>query len=218
MEGHSKMDRLVARGGRTASGIRTKIMSSMVVLGLIGVVAGYSTFSSFTSTTSNTGNTFSAGTVILADNDSNGSIFSMSGLKPGDNDLGCLEVAYTGTLASTVRLSGTTTGTGLGAFLTLKVTRGTIASPTFDSCAGFTADATDYIGGGNGVIFNGNMSTFSSTYNNYTNGLVDPKPATPESWTTNEKHVYKFEVTVQDTDSAQGLNATQAFNFEARNS
>ena len=46
---------------------------------------------------------------------------------------------------------------------------------------------------------------------------MDPVAATPESWTTGEVHAYRFEVTLTN-DAAQGLDATQSFTWEARNS
>jgi predicted ribosomally synthesized peptide with SipW-like signal peptide len=200
---------------RNMRGAKQKLLASAVVLGLIGLLAGVGTFSAFSATTSNSGNSFTAGTVAIGDDDSNGAIFNMSGMKPGSTDSGCIEVTFTGSLASTVRLYGTTGGTGLDAHINVVVTRGTIASPSFDSCTGFSADSTDYIGGGNGVIYSGTLTAFAD---DYAGGLVDPKPATPESWTNNEKHVYKFDVTLADNDAAQGKTATQVFTWEARNS
>jgi hypothetical protein len=46
---------------------------------------------------------------------------------------------------------------------------------------------------------------------------VDPTAASPESWATNEVHVYRFQVTQQNNALAQGKNATQTFTWEARN-
>ena len=43
------------------------------------------------------------------------------------------------------------------------------------------------------------------------------RPSATESWTTGEVHAYRFAVTVQDTNSAQGKNANQVFTWEARN-
>ena len=40
------------------------------------------------------------------------------------------------------------------------MTRGTDSSPSFASCANFTADSTNYIGSGAGVIYSGNLSAF----------------------------------------------------------
>ena len=45
--------------------------------------------------------------------------------RPGNTDTGCIKVSYAGSLASEVRLYGTTSGTGLDAYLDLTVTRGT---------------------------------------------------------------------------------------------
>ena len=108
---------------------------------------------------------------------------------------------------------GATTGTGLDPYINLTVTRGTIASPSFDACTGFSADATDYIGSGAGVVYNGTLAGFPDAW---TGGIVDAPSAT-ETWTTNEVHTYRFAWTVADNDLAQGKNATQTFTWEARN-
>ena len=59
-------------------------------------------------------------------------------------------------------LHGTTTGTGLDAYLDLKVTRGTYSpsTPAFKSCTNFQPDGTNYIGAGNGVIYNGTLQGY----------------------------------------------------------
>jgi hypothetical protein len=213
MEGRTISERV---RGTAVAGLRRKVLASAVTLGLIGVVAGVSTFSAFTATTANAGNTFAAGSVVIGDNDSNGAMFSMSALKPGDNDEGCITVTYTGTLAAGVKMYGTTGGTGLDPYINLVVTRGTIASPSFDSCAGFSADATNYIGSGAGVVYSGTLAGYAD---NYAAGLVDaPGGGNTEVWNTNEVHTYRFAVSVADNDLAQGLNATQTFTWEARNS
>jgi predicted ribosomally synthesized peptide with SipW-like signal peptide len=192
-----------------------KVAVSLLVLGVLGVaLAG--TWSAFSATTDNAGNTFSAGTVTLADNDADSAMFSLSNAAAGGSDTGCITVSYTGSLASTVRLYGATGGTGLDEYLDLEITRGSFASaPAFDSCTGFTADATDYIGAGAGVVYSGTLQGYPD---DYTTGLVDPTAGTPESWTNPESHVYQIQVTVQDNDLAQGKNATQTFTWEARNS
>jgi len=194
----------------------TKVALTLLVLALVGVTLRVGTWSAFSATTDNAGNTFSAGTVTLADNDAGGTMLSLANAKPGDSDTGCITVSYTGSLASTVRLYGTTAGTGLDQYLDLKVTRGSFASaPAFDSCTGFTADATDYIGAGAGVVYTGTVQGYPD---DYATGLVDPTAGTPESWTNPESHVYQIQVTVQDNNLAQGKNATQTFTWEARNS
>src|SRR5829696_5162970 len=66
-----------------------------------------------------------------------------------------------GSLASTVRLYGTTGGSGLADYLNVKVTRGTQPAPSFSSCAGFTADAADHRGLGAGVLYDGTLTGFA---------------------------------------------------------
>jgi hypothetical protein len=176
--------------------------------------AGGATYAAFRATSSNGGERIEAGSVRLADNDSGGSMLTFSGGYPGQADTGCIEVTYSGSLDAVVRLYGTTTGTGLDQYLDLKVTRGAYSSnPGFDSCSNFSADATNYIGAGAGVIYNGTLQGFGD---NYAGGLVDPTAGTPETWTTNEKHVYRIQVTLQNNAAAAGKNATQDFTWEAR--
>jgi hypothetical protein len=193
--------------------LATKLALTGLALTVFGAAFGW-TFSTFTSATNNAANTFTAGTVTVSDNDSGSAMLALSGAKPGDSDTSCIRVSYTGSLPSTVRLYGTTTGTGLDAYLTLTVTRGTLPSGTFDNCTGFTADATNYIGAGSGVVYSGTLQAYPD---DYAAGLVDPTSGTPETWATNEQHDYKLVITLANTDAAQGKNATQAFTWEARN-
>lgn len=190
-----------------------KVAIALVLMAFIGAGAGVGTWSAFSATTDNTGNSFEAGTVIISDNDSGTAMLALVNAKPGDTDQSCINVTYTGTLASSVRLFGTTGGNGLDQYLDLVVTRGSGAAG-FDNCTGFTADAANYIGAGAGVIYNGTLQGFADTY---AAGIVDPTSGTPEVWTTGESHTYRFAVTLQDNNAAQGLNATQSFTWEARN-
>jgi len=177
--------------------------------------AGSATYAAFVARSANGGERIETGSVKLADNDSGGSLLSFSGGYPGDTDTGCIEVTYAGSLDSTVRLYGKTTGSGLDQYLDLKVTRGAYSSnPGFDSCSNFTADATNYLGAGAGVIYNGTLQGFAD---DYAGGLVDPTPGSPESWSTNEKHVYRVQVTLQNNVAAAGKSAAQDFTWEARN-
>jgi hypothetical protein len=164
-------------------------------------------YAAFTAVVSNAGNSISGGTVEIADNDGGSAMLALAGATPGSSDTSCIRVSYTGSLSSTVRLYGTVTGT-LAPHLILTVTRGTDSSPSFDSCAGFSADATDYIGAGPGVVWTGLASTFPSTW---AGGVVDPG-----TWTTSEAHSYKFVISPVDRDSAEGLSSTFSASWEAR--
>jgi predicted ribosomally synthesized peptide with SipW-like signal peptide len=194
--------------------IATKVALTAGVLALIGALAGLATWSAFSATTENPDNTFSTGTVVLTDDDQGSAMFTMTNAKPGDSASSCIVVSYSGTLPSTVRLYGTTSGTGLDQYLNLQVVRGTKSS-TFPSCADFIADGTNYTGAGPGVVYNGTLQGYPD---DYASGIVDPTAGSPESWTNPESHAYQFVVTVQDDDDAQGKSANQAFTWEARNS
>lgn len=200
--------------GTSRKHVTRRLAATALAVGLTGIVAGAGTWSAFYSVTSNAGSSFASGTVVLGDNDAGAAMLSLSNAQPGDTDTSCIVVTHTGSLASTVRLHGITTGTGLDAYLDLKLTRGTIASPSFDSCTGFSADATDYIGAGAGVVYNGTLQGFPD---DYASGLADPSSGSPESWASDEAHAYKLQVTVQSNSAAQGKDATQQFAWEARN-
>lgn len=192
--------------------IRTKIGMTLLLLLLLAALVTYGTWSAFSGTTENAANAFAAGTVTLTDNDAGVAMLALTNAKPGDTDTSCISVTYTGSINSTVRLYGALTGT-LGTYLDLVVTRGTSSSP-FDNCSTFSADATNYISQGNGVIYNGTLAAYPASYSA---GIVDPIPGSPETWSTSEVHVYRFQVTVQDNNSAQGLTANETFTWEARN-
>lgn len=192
---------------------KRSLLLPLAVLALAALVSETATYAMFNGKTANNSSTVASGTVVLSDNDAGGAVISLAGAMPGNSNTGCIAVTSTGSLASTVRLYATVTGT-LAPYLTLTVTRGTIASPTFPSCTGFSADATNYLGSGAGVIYTGTLSAYPTTY---ASGIVDPKAATPETWTTNEVHVYQFAITLANNGAAQGLSSTATFRFEAQN-
>src|SRR5215210_7975636 len=196
--------------------MRLRRFGALGALALLVPAAGGATFAAYTATTQNSGNRVEAGSVKLSDNGDGTSLMSLSGALPGNTTSACIKVTFDGSLASTVRLYGATTGSGLDQYLDLKVTRGTYSpsTPAFKSCTNFQADGTDYIGAGNGVIYNGTLQGYPD---DYASGLVDPLGGFPEAWTTGEVHVYKLDVTVQNNFAAQNKDATQAFRWEARN-
>src|SRR5262245_56233961 len=82
----------------------------MAVLASGGLV-WQSSYSAFSATTSNPTNNWTAGTVALSDDDSNTAMFTASNLKPGATGTKCIAVTSTGSLASTVKLYGTSYAT-----------------------------------------------------------------------------------------------------------
>ena len=158
--------------------------------------------SAFSDTTDNAGNNWAAGTVIITDDDAAVAMFNTTGMKPGDSVTDCIVVTYSGTLVpATARLYGVSGGTGLDAYLNLTIEEGSGGS--FGSCVGFTLSTTP---------FTGTLATFAATHTNFGNGITGWSPAAnPESKT------YRFTLTLQDNNSAQGLNGTGTFTWEAQN-
>jgi hypothetical protein len=190
------------------------LATAVAILAVLALLATKPTWSAFSNTTTNPANTTTAGTVTLTDNDSGAAIFNLANLVPGDSDSGCLQVTYAGTLPALVRLYHTTTGS-LATYLDLTITRGTISSGSFADCTNFTADTTNYLGQGAGVIYSGTLAAFGD---DWASSTADRHTASAtEAWTTNETHAYKLTLTAQDNNSAQGKSMTQTFTFEARN-
>ncbi|MBA2349842.1 MAG: hypothetical protein H0V81_16310 [Solirubrobacterales bacterium] len=192
-----------------------KVLATAALLGLLGTAGGASTLSALNDTTANPGNSFVSGTVEIADDDAGTAVASFSNGRPGTTTTGCVNVTYTGTLPSTVRLYGTTTGTGLDAYLDLKITRGKITqTPAAGSCTTFTADSTDYGNGGAGIVYNGLLSGLGSTA---ATGIADPRASAPTTWGAGDVRAYKVQVTLRNEASGQGKNATTSFSWVAEN-
>lgn len=192
---------------------RRPVLRSLVVLGLVLACVATGTVAAFSARTTSAGNVYAAGTVTIGDNDAGAALVPLPAAVPGQSSTGCIVVTYGGTLNAGVRLYASLTG-ALAPHLTLTVTRGTQAAPAFASCTGFTADATNYIGAGAGVVYNGTLAAFPTSY---ATGIVDPLAGSPETWTTGESHVYRFVVTLSNTTAAQGLTQSADFTWEARN-
>ena len=83
---------------------RTKILRTLVVLGVLACIAGAGVFSAFSSQTDNPGSVVTAGSVTLSDNDAGSALYALTAAKPGDSQTSCINVTYTGTLNSTVKI------------------------------------------------------------------------------------------------------------------
>ncbi|HEY2604327.1 MAG TPA: hypothetical protein VGI67_22400 [Thermoleophilaceae bacterium] len=196
-----------------------KVLMSVLAVALAATAIAAATWSSFSSTTANPSNGFSAGTVNIADDDA-GATFSLPNMTPGyPPATGCIQVTYTGSLNAAVHLYGSSTG-GLAQYLNLSITRGSESAPSFPSCTTFTADATNYIGLGAGVVYSGTLANFMTNYSSFANGLVDaPGSGNTKTWATNDAHSYEFTFTLPSSApaAAQGLSATASLNWEAQN-
>jgi hypothetical protein len=195
--------------------VRWKLLVVVAAV-LAGSATGAYTWAAFVATANVSGNEISTGTVSISDTDNGSAAVALTNAGPGASNAGCVRVHYQGTLASTVRLYGTTTGSGLDQYLDLTVTRGAYSpsDPPPGSCTNFQADSTDYIGAGAGVVYNGTLQNFPDTW---ATGLVDASAGSLEVWNFDEVHVYRFQVTLQNNIAAEGLNASQSFTWDARN-
>ncbi|MDO9354210.1 MAG: hypothetical protein Q7T55_10970, partial [Solirubrobacteraceae bacterium] len=189
------------------------LLATVVVVGLLIAAVGAAVFSAYTSVAGNEDNRFTAGTIKLTDNDAGNALFEVNGFTPGDSFIRCIRVGYesTGGVRSDVKLYGASGGDGLADYLDVRVRRGTMpAVGTSGDCTGFTPDATDYNGDGDGVIVDSALSIFPA---DYASGIADPVA----EWDDGDAAVYEITLTVQNDNAAQGLSATQDFSFEARN-
>jgi hypothetical protein len=177
-----------------------RALAMVASLGFVSVLVMTSSRAAFVDTTNNTSNQFSAGTVVLDDDDAGTVLFNVNNLAPTESRTNCIRVNYTGSLAANVHLYGAASG-NLAQYLTVVVEVGT--GGTFGSCGGFTSGTT---------LFTGTLSNFAATRTNFTNGLAGWNGATNPT-----NRTYRITVTLQDNNAAQGLSANADFTWEAQN-
>jgi hypothetical protein len=187
-----------------------KALATLAIVGAAGSLAGVGAFSAFSSTTANAGNSFASGTVVLADNDADAAMYTLTNQKPGVVTEKCIKVTYTGSLPADVKLYSESEIGDLGPHINMVITQGTQASPSFPTCTGFVPD-------GGAALYTGTLAAFAAAHADEANGLATtPAPATP--WTTNSTVVYRFAVQVADVDAAQGkTSGAHTFSWTARN-
>lgn len=189
-----------------------KMLLTLLVIGVVGALAGVGTFSAFSSTTVNSGNEFAAGTVYISDNDAGSAMYNVSNQKPGDTVQACILLTYSGTLPSDVRLYTTSTINAVGQYIDLTVEKGT-GSGAFPACTGFSAEST---------VYSGTLSGFATAANDWTSG-ISAFPGAQTQWNQNDTLVYRFTLTVQDDNNANGgaggplSSGVHSFTWEAQN-
>jgi predicted ribosomally synthesized peptide with SipW-like signal peptide len=200
------------------TGRHRKILLSLLLIGAASALAGFGTFSAFSSTTTNTSNSFAAGTVFVDDNDAGGFMYQVSNQAPGAATERCIKLTYGGTRAADVRLYTPTASVGaVSDYVNLVVEKGTLAgTPAFPGCGApgdFTAQGA--------ALFNGELDDFVSTKNSYANG-IPAFPGAQTQWDQNDTLVYRFTLSLQDDNNANGgatplSTGSHAFTWEARN-
>lgn len=190
-----------------------KLLLTALVLGAAGSIAGFATFSAFSSTTSNDSNSFAAGTVLVSDNDAGAAMYSVSGKKPGDTVTTCIKVTYTGTLPADIKLYTNYTAATLATYVDLTIDKGTVTSaPSFPACTNFSST---------GNLYTGTLAGFASAKTSFATG-VSAYPAAQTQWNQNDVLYYRFTLTLEDNNSANGgasplTTGAHSFIWEARN-
>lgn len=194
-------------------GNRSKVLRTLLVLGIVACIAGAGVFSAFSSQTDNPGNVISAGTVKLEDNDGSTALYSITGAKPGDSKTSCIKVTYVGTLPATVKLFTPSAIGELGPYVDLKIEAGTQTTSTFPSCTGFTPAATG------ATVYEGTLAAFAAANTSFANGITT-NPAGATKWETNSSVVYQVTATLQSgaPEAAQGkTTGSHIIRWEAQN-
>jgi predicted ribosomally synthesized peptide with SipW-like signal peptide len=192
---------------------RSKVLRTLLVLGIVACIAGAGVFSAFSSQTDNPGNIITAGTVKLEDNDGGVALYSLPAAKPGDSKTSCIKVTYVGSLPATVKLFTPSTIGELGPYVNLKIEAGTQTTSTFPSCTGFTAYSTG------GTVYEGTLAAFATEKNSFANG-VTTFPTGQTKWETNNSVVYQVTATLSAStpDTAQGkTTGSHIIRWEAQN-
>ena len=176
-------------------------LSFMVGVFVVSAMFVTSARGAFTDPTPNATNNWAAGDVVIIDNDSDSAMFNATNMAPGDTVVKCIVVTYQGSLTpADVSLYGTSGGS-LDAYLDLTIEEGSGGS--FTDCTGFV---------GSTVFPTNTLANFSATHINFGSGITSWSPvANPESRT------YRFTLTLQDNNLAQGLSTTGTFTWEAQN-
>jgi hypothetical protein len=148
--------------------------------------------------------------INLSDDDGNTAMFTVTNAKPSDTGFKCIVVSSgaTQTYTTAVKIYASSVATptnSLDSNITLKIEEGT--GGTFaNNCSGFSAGAT---------LYNSALSTFTSTYTNFGNGLATSFAPTGGSL---QSKVFKFTWTVNSgaANSVQGGTAGTGFTWEAQ--
>jgi len=185
---------------RSRRAMAYRALAMLASLGFVSVLVMTSSRAAFVDTTDNTSNQFSAGTVVLDDDDSGSVLFNVNNLAPTQSRTNCIRVSYTGSLAANVHLYGAASGS-LAQYLDVTVQVGT--GGTYNDCTGFGSATT---------LYTGTLSNFAATRTNFANGLAGWNGATNPS-----NRTYRITVTLQDNNAAQGLSANADFTWEAQN-
>jgi hypothetical protein len=184
-------------------GDRTRrILLTLLILGVLGSVAAFGTYSAFTGTSTNSGNSFASGTVSIQDDGPGTALFNVTNAAPTVTTVKCIQIKYTGSLASTVHVYIPSTSNGSQFQVMVERGSGMTASDiTNRTCSGFTASSTAFA--------NADLSTFPSTY---AAGVAGK--ASDAAWAQNDTVDYRITMQAKDDPTVNAhTSATSTGSF-----
>lgn len=192
-------------------------LSGLIAAGvaIVGTGSGVmaASYSAFSSTTANPTNSWNTGSVILADDDAGGAMFSGTNQQMNATGTHCIKVTSTGTLASTVKLYSTgytdaSTPTTLGSHIVLTIKIGSASGAgTFADCSTFSASST---------LYTGTLAGFYTSYGtSYSGGLATGWAPVANAGT--DFRVFQF-IWSYDGTAPQSATASDTFTWEAQGS
>jgi hypothetical protein len=178
----------------------------MVTIGMLAASAlvWRSSQAAFTATTNNASNSWTAGTVVLTDDDSAAAMFTAVGLIPGSTGQKCIRVTYGGDVTSAVKMYvSANTGVPMQPYIDLVIEEGT-GTGTFASCTGFTSTST---------LYTGTLATAAASNTTYGTGW---STWSPTAATQNRTYRITYTMNAATPDAQQGNTSTATFQWEAR--
>lgn len=183
--------------------------AGLAAVTLMSTMVMQSSRAAFTDTTSHAGN-WDSGKVKLSESSTATLAFTnTANMVPGDSNVACISVAFTGDVASHVKLHASTTGT-LGSYLNLTIDE-VPASTTSAGCATATP-----VTGGN-LVTTGTLAAFDTARSSFTDGLDNLNAGAAWTPSAAATKMYRLKVTLQDTNDAQNQAGAATFTWEAQN-
>ncbi|MFI5495142.1 hypothetical protein [Actinoplanes sp. NPDC051859] len=188
---------------------RWKLLAAGALAGsaLGGAALLPSTSAGFSGSTDHPAASWTAGTVALSHSSTAGSTLSLAGVKPGSRTSACIDVTYTGNVASITKLYATgyvSTDAVAGPGQLAGIVQMSIYQANSGTCStGVTAWTT---------IFGGTLATLGTTATSYPSGLGTWNPANRGA-----VQAYLITVLIRGDNAAQGDAAAATLTWEARN-
>ena len=142
---------------------------------------------------------FSSASVELSDDDAGSAMFNVSNMAPGKSASNCITVSYRGPAPTTVKLYGTSAGSGLDRALDLVVEAG--AGGRFNDCTGFSGT----------LLYTGTLAGFTATHAAAPSALSAFAAAS-----STDTRTFRFTFALQDDPAAQGAAAAATFTWLAQ--